>query len=137
MKSQPKYPGVKKLRLKMGQVTVMFCSLVIIIKNSNSINSKRPWPPIFDLASFSAWPFLDSWPQLFSPGCFDWDTTICKSYTIWIIQCTIPVAIAASVHAISISVTCYHRYKCRYSWLLEYVIANDAYAQCSLKFINE
>ena len=30
----------------------------------------------FDFTSFSAWPFLDSWPQLFlHQGCFGWDST--------------------------------------------------------------
>ena len=31
----------------------MFFSLVIIIKNFNSINSRRPWPSIFDFIFFS------------------------------------------------------------------------------------
>ena len=44
----------------------MFYSLVIIIKHFNSINSRKPWLSILILhTSFSALPFLDSWPQLF------------------------------------------------------------------------
>ena len=50
------------LKLKW-QATVTFCSLVIIIKNFNSINSNQQVH--FDLSSFTVWPFLDSWLQLF------------------------------------------------------------------------
>ena len=41
----------------------MFCNLVIIIKNFNFINSRRPWPPnlishLFHPDLFSSWPLL-------------------------------------------------------------------------------
>ena len=41
----------------------MFCGLVIIIKNFNFINSRRPWPPnlishLFHPGLFSSWPLL-------------------------------------------------------------------------------
>ena len=40
-----------------------FCGLVIIIKNFNFINSRRPWPPnlisdLFHPGFFSSWPLL-------------------------------------------------------------------------------
>ena len=55
----------------------MFCGLVIIIKNLNSINSRRPWPPILISHLFQHGLFLDSWPQLFlNQGCFGWDKII-------------------------------------------------------------
>ena len=61
------------------QVTVMFCGLVIIIKAFNSINSRRPWPPILISHLFQHGLFLNSWPQLFlHQGCFGWDQ-ICAS----------------------------------------------------------
>ena len=40
----------------------MFCSLVIMIKNFNFINSRRPWPP--NLISHLFHP-VSSWPLLF------------------------------------------------------------------------
>ena len=56
------------------QATVMFCGLVIIIKTFNSINSRRPWPPILISHLFQHGLFLNSWPQLFlHQGCFGWD----------------------------------------------------------------
>ena len=51
--------------------TIMFCGLVIIMKNLNSINSRRPWPPILISHLFQHSLFLNSWPQLFlHQGCF-------------------------------------------------------------------
>ena len=47
------------------QATVMFCGLVIIIKTFNSINSRKPWPPILISHLFQHGLFLNSWPQLF------------------------------------------------------------------------
>ena len=39
----------------------------------------------FDFTSFSAWPFLDSWPQLFlHQGCFGWDVYIHTYICIYI-----------------------------------------------------
>ena len=62
------------------QATVMFCGLVIIIKTFNSINSRRPWPPILISHLFKHGLFLNSWPQLFlHQGCFGWDTLIEQS----------------------------------------------------------
>ena len=69
---------LKRCEIKMGpgrlltmklqwQATIMFCDLVIIIKNFNSTNSWRPWPPILVLHFFSM-AILDSWPLLFTPG---------------------------------------------------------------------
>ena len=53
---------------------VMFCGLVIIIKTFNSINSRRPWPPILISHLFKHGLFLNSWLQLFlHQGCFGWD----------------------------------------------------------------
>ena len=50
------------------------CGLVIIIKNLNSINSRRPWPPLLISHLFQHGLFLDSWLQLFLyQGCFGWD----------------------------------------------------------------
>ena len=53
------------------QSTVMFCVLVIIIKTFNSINSRRPWPPILISHLFQHGLFLNSWPQ--HQGCFGRD----------------------------------------------------------------
>ena len=64
------------------QATVMFCGLVIIIKNFNSINSRRPWPPILISHLFQHSLFLDSWPQLFlHQGYFGWDTNCSRLIT--------------------------------------------------------
>ena len=46
------------------QTTVMFCGLVIFIKNFNFINGGGLGHP-FWFHIFSAWPFLDSWLYLF------------------------------------------------------------------------
>ena len=52
---------------------LMFCGLVIIIKNFNSIGSRRPWLPILISHLFSM-AFLDSWPQHFlHQGYFGWN----------------------------------------------------------------
>ena len=54
-----------------GQAKVIFCSLVIIIKN---FKQQETLAAHFDFTSFSAWRFLDSWPQLFLyQGCLGWD----------------------------------------------------------------
>ena len=50
----------------------MLCGLVIIIKNLNSINSRRPWPPILISHLFQHSLFLDSWPQV-SSGLLTYD----------------------------------------------------------------
>ena len=45
----------------------------------------------FDFTSFSAQPFLDSWPQLFlRQGCFGWDLSkMASTYSILILSLTI------------------------------------------------
>ena len=47
----------------------MFCSLVIIIKKFNSINSRKPWPPILISYLFSM-AFLVSGSNFFTAGVF-------------------------------------------------------------------
>ena len=42
----------------------MFYHLIIIIKKFNSINSRRPWPPIL-ISHFFSMAFIDCWLPLF------------------------------------------------------------------------
>ena len=49
----------------------MFCGLVIIIKNFNFINSRRPsLAAEFDFTSFSSQPLFSSWLLVLHQGCF-------------------------------------------------------------------
>ena len=82
---RPKPPAVGEIKIfdnddkaaKHSFSLKMFCSLqvVIIIKNFNFINSRRPWPPNLILHLFHPGLF-SSWPLLFlHQGCFGWDFT--------------------------------------------------------------
>ena len=52
------------------QATVMFCDLVISIKTFNSINSRRPWPPILISHLFQHGLFKFLAATFFTPGVF-------------------------------------------------------------------
>ena len=99
------------------QAAVMFCGLVIIIKTFNSINSRRPWPPILISHLFQHGLFLNSWPQLFlHQGCFGWDKIITMQDTcIYIIYSNlvymIVIVVTKSLHSLLFNVT-YFSYAC-------------------------
>ena len=67
----------------------MFCGLVIIIKNLNSINIRRPWPPLL-ISHFSAWPFLVLGHYFLHPGCL-WLEIFKWVLMVHIIECSIRI----------------------------------------------
>ena len=75
---RPRPPAVDEIKIfdnddnaaKHSERKRTFCGFVIIIKNFNFIDSRRPWPP--NLISHLFHPGLfNSWPLLFlHQGCF-------------------------------------------------------------------
>ena len=63
------------IRRPCAHKITMFCSEVMMIKSFNPIKSRRPWPPISISHLFQQGPF-SSWPLLFLHlGCFCLDFT--------------------------------------------------------------
>ena len=61
--------------------------MIIKILFSSALSLRCHWPPIFDFTSFSSWPILSSWPQLFLQlGCF-WLRLYDYSHTCYINLC--------------------------------------------------
>ena len=76
------------IRRPCAHKITMFCSEVMMIKSINPIKSRRPWPPISISHLFQQGPF-SSWPLLFLHlGCFCLDfTSFFKKNYLYYIKC--------------------------------------------------
>ena len=76
------------IRRPCAHKITMFCSEVMMIKSFNPIKSRRPWPPISISHLFQQGPF-SSWPLLFLHlGCFCLDfTSFFKNNYLYYIKC--------------------------------------------------